>query len=378
MIDALSPEPDARVLEVGTGYGFQTALLSELGAAVFSIERHPELAEEARANLARAGYESVQVVVGDGWQGLESEAPFDGIIVSAAASSLPPAFERQLEEGGRLVIPLAGRRGDEVVSAPKEKRKARARSSAYSCAVRSTCAGAAVSKRFGGAAFWCFAFLAGSLVACSDDPTLPAGPEPSESTSTLGSKAAPLPSSPPPSSPSKTSDAELDFAVIGDYGTGNLNQLAVAARMCAWRENHPFDLVITTGDNVYPEATPDRFEATFFDPYECLFQEGVQWRASLGNHDWAADEGQHVLEEPAFGMPDENYVLRESGVRFVIANSNEMDRQWLRSALPAEKGDRWTVVAFHHPVFSPGFHGSHPRRLRTCPTSSRSTESIWF
>ena len=115
MIDALALRPSDRVLEVGTGYGFQTALLSELGAEVFSIERHSELAEAARANLDRAGFGSATVVVGDGWQGLPAEAPFDGIVVSAAATALPPALERQLADGGRLVIPLVRRRGDEVV-----------------------------------------------------------------------------------------------------------------------------------------------------------------------------------------------------------------------------------------------------------------------
>ena len=115
MIDALSLKQGEKVLEVGTGYGFQTALLSALGAEVFSIERHEELAEEARANLERVGFDNVRVEVGDGWQGLASAAPFDAIIVSAAAVRLPPALGDQLAEGGRMVIPLAGSRGDEVV-----------------------------------------------------------------------------------------------------------------------------------------------------------------------------------------------------------------------------------------------------------------------
>ena len=193
--------------------------------------------------------------------------------------------------------------------------------------------------------------------ACSDDPTLPAT-EPSAS-SDVTPPPSPVSESTPSSAPS-LAPADLSFAAIGDFGNGSLDQLAVAGRMCSWREEHPFDLVVTTGDNVYPEATPERFEPNFFEPYRCLFEENVEWHASLGNHDWGADEGNYVLEEPAFGMPDENYVLRESGVRFVIANSNEMDRQWLRSALPAEAGDRWTIVLFHHPVFSPGMHGSTP------------------
>ena len=130
--------------------------------------------------------------------------------------------------------------------------------------------------------------------------------------------------------------------------------------MCDWRNKHPFDLVITTGDNIYPDGDPKYFEDAFFKPYKCLFDAGVQWHASLGNHDYQTDQGQPELDEPAFGMRGPNYVVREGGVRFVIADSNELDRGWLDEALVAEPGDRWTVVAFHHPVLSPGLHGSTP------------------
>ncbi|HYN35376.1 MAG TPA: protein-L-isoaspartate(D-aspartate) O-methyltransferase [Actinomycetota bacterium] len=115
MIDALELGPEDRVLEVGTGYGFQTALLSKLAGEVYSIERHEDLAEMARSNLARSGIDSVHVEVGDGWQGLPEHAPFDAIVVSAAAVGVPPALIDQLAEGGRMVIPLAGPREDEVV-----------------------------------------------------------------------------------------------------------------------------------------------------------------------------------------------------------------------------------------------------------------------
>ena len=115
MIDSLTLEDSDRVLEVGTGYGFQTALLSRLAGEVYSIERRADLAETARSNLAAAGIESVHVEVGDGWEGVPREAPFDAIIVSAAAARVPPALVDQLDEGGRLVIPLAGPRGDEVI-----------------------------------------------------------------------------------------------------------------------------------------------------------------------------------------------------------------------------------------------------------------------
>lgn len=117
MIDVvrLAEGADATVLEVGGGFGFQTALLAHIAARVVSIERHDELARAARANLRSAGITNVVVVTGDGWQGAPEHAPFDAIVVSAAASAVPPALGEQLVEGGRLVIPVQGRAGDEVL-----------------------------------------------------------------------------------------------------------------------------------------------------------------------------------------------------------------------------------------------------------------------
>ncbi len=106
MLEELSLKPEDKVLEVGTGSGYVTALLAELAAEVFSIERHAALAEEARATLARLGYANVQLFVGDGSQGLPEHAPYDAILVSAAALRLPPALVAQLAEGGRMIIPV--------------------------------------------------------------------------------------------------------------------------------------------------------------------------------------------------------------------------------------------------------------------------------
>ncbi len=106
MLEALAVKPDDKVLEVGTGSGYVTALLAELAAEVFSIERHARLAEEARAILARLGYRNVRPFVGDGSQGLPEHAPYDAILVSAAALKLPPALVAQLAEGGRMIIPV--------------------------------------------------------------------------------------------------------------------------------------------------------------------------------------------------------------------------------------------------------------------------------
>jgi protein-L-isoaspartate(D-aspartate) O-methyltransferase len=102
---ALELRGDEHVLDVGTGSGYQAAVLAELAADVVSIERIPELAAQARENLAAAGYD-VDVVVGDGTQGVPERAPFDAIAVAAAADDLPEPLYDQLVAGGRLVLPI--------------------------------------------------------------------------------------------------------------------------------------------------------------------------------------------------------------------------------------------------------------------------------
>jgi protein-L-isoaspartate(D-aspartate) O-methyltransferase len=103
---ALRLDGDERVLDVGTGSGYQAAVLVELAAEVHSIERIPELAAIARENLERAGYGRVHVHVGDGTLGLPGYAPFDGIAVAAAAPDIPQPLWQQLRENGRIVLPI--------------------------------------------------------------------------------------------------------------------------------------------------------------------------------------------------------------------------------------------------------------------------------
>jgi len=105
-LEALALDPTNVVLEVGTGSGYQTALLSELARQVYSVERHASLARAAQATLARLGYANVEVLLGDGSRGLPEHAPFDAIVVSAAAPQIPPPLFEQLCEGGRMVIPV--------------------------------------------------------------------------------------------------------------------------------------------------------------------------------------------------------------------------------------------------------------------------------
>jgi protein-L-isoaspartate(D-aspartate) O-methyltransferase len=108
MTELLELPPKARVLEIGTGSGYQSAVLAEMGAEVWSIEIVPELARAASDALERTGYERVQVRAGDGYRGWPEHAPFDGIVVTAAPERIPEPLLDQLAPGGRMVIPVGG------------------------------------------------------------------------------------------------------------------------------------------------------------------------------------------------------------------------------------------------------------------------------
>lgn len=106
MVDALGLGPEELVLEVGTGYGWQTALLAQLAREVWSVERWPDLAARAREHLERQGVANATVLVGDGSEGLAEHAPYDAILVSAAFPEVPAPLVEQLTPGGRLVQPI--------------------------------------------------------------------------------------------------------------------------------------------------------------------------------------------------------------------------------------------------------------------------------
>ena len=119
MLQALALDPSDVVLEVGTGSGYLTALLAELTRQVSSVERHASLARTAHATLARLGYTNVEVIVGDGGNGFPDQAPFDAIVVSAAAPQIPPPLFEQLREGGRMIVPVGPAHAQELQLARK-------------------------------------------------------------------------------------------------------------------------------------------------------------------------------------------------------------------------------------------------------------------
>ena len=120
MVDLLDVEPGQRILEIGTGLGYQAALMTEMGAQVWSVEIVEEFAEAATARFAALGHD-VAVRVGDGTRGWAEHAPFDAVLVTAAAAAPPPALVEQLRPGGRMVIPLGGQDVQQLTLVTKQE-----------------------------------------------------------------------------------------------------------------------------------------------------------------------------------------------------------------------------------------------------------------
>ena len=123
MLEILQLEPSSRVLEVGTGSGYQTAILAEISGHVYSVERHRQLAYEAHETLSRLGFTNLTLRVGGGGQGLAEHAPFDAIVVSAAAKQIPAPLFAQLREGGRMIIPVGPHEAQELQLVRKKEAK---------------------------------------------------------------------------------------------------------------------------------------------------------------------------------------------------------------------------------------------------------------
>ena len=121
MTEQLEIRSHDRVLEIGTGSGYQAAILAELAGEVVSVERLPEIADRARENLARAGVTGVRIIIGDGTEGYLPEAPYDAIIVTAASPTVPEPLVEQLAEGGRLIAPVGPRERQDLVKLVKRE-----------------------------------------------------------------------------------------------------------------------------------------------------------------------------------------------------------------------------------------------------------------
>jgi len=155
----------------------------------------------------------------------------------------------------------------------------------------------------------------------------------------------------------------LRFAVIGDWGTGDRNQVEIADRMFLSHQSAPFDFVISAGDNIYPNGSGGNFVKHFETPFASLLKERISFHTVLGNHDVRAGR-QDQREYPPFNMGGANYYTLERGdglVEFFMLDSTDFNRTqsaWLENALRASKA-RWKVAVFHHPIYSSGrTHGS--------------------
>ncbi|MHC2992075.1 protein-L-isoaspartate O-methyltransferase [Pontibacter sp. HJ8] len=122
MTQVLRPTPRMKVLEIGTGFGYQAAVLAEIVREVYTIEIIPELGKSAAERLKNLGYDNVHVKVADGYRGWPEQAPFDAIIVTAAAETIPPPLLAQLKEGGRMVIPVGSPSSTQLLTMVEKKK----------------------------------------------------------------------------------------------------------------------------------------------------------------------------------------------------------------------------------------------------------------
>ncbi len=152
---------------------------------------------------------------------------------------------------------------------------------------------------------------------------------------------------------------EVTFAVIGDAGTGGRNQFRIASEMAQTYQRQPFSLLLTTGDNVYSGDVADRAREVIDRPYGPLFDAGVEFRPTLGNHD-DNDDDELPSTLAALRMPNRYYHFTRGPVDFFAVDSNEIDSdqvRWLADRLTCSE-NRWQVVYLHHPLYSSGTHGS--------------------
>ena len=170
---------------------------------------------------------------------------------------------------------------------------------------------------------------------------------------------------------STNENARLKFVAVGDVGTGKRAQYAVARAMTRHWQASPFSLALLTGDNIYEDGEIERIHKVFERPYANLLQNGVAFRAALGNHDLRANEGNDQISYSGYNMSGRYYTFTEQSVQFFALDTNQAHTadsdqatpwnaqlRWLRTEL--EKSSvPWKVVFAHHPIYSSGWHGSN-------------------
>jgi len=171
--------------------------------------------------------------------------------------------------------------------------------------------------------------------------------------------------------PPNIGDKLFEFAAVGDVGTGKKGQYAVAEAMTQRWRSSPFPLTLLTGDNIYESGEIGRVRAAFERPYATLLENGVEFYAALGNHDFRTNRGEDEIAYPGYNMLSRYYTFTEQSVQFFALDTNlaiakggrtadwQKQLQWLKREL-ARSPAPWKIVFAHHPVYSSGYHGSEP------------------
>ena len=175
-----------------------------------------------------------------------------------------------------------------------------------------------------------------------------------------------------PTAREDSNESLLRFVVVGDVGRGNRGQYAVARAMESHHKTAAFPFILLAGDNIYEDGEIKKLRKVFERPYRKLLNQGVQFRAVLGNHDIRENNGDHQVSYPPFNMAGRYYSFRQGEAEFFALDTNknaawEEQLAWLDSAL-ASSTATWKIALGHHPVYSSGKHGNHPRLQETlCP-----------
>ena len=166
----------------------------------------------------------------------------------------------------------------------------------------------------------------------------------------------------PSLSPTASKELVLRFVAIGDTGSGNANQYAVAQAMEQYRSQQPYDLVVMAGDNIYNQGEMAKIKTVFEDPYQALLQQKVRFQACLGNHDIREANGDGQVKTPLFNMKGRYYTFQEKSVQFFVLDTNTnvdwpLQLTWLEQNL-AQSAAPWKIVYGHHPIYSSGHYGT--------------------